>query len=426
VRKQLLKRIAEMQPTVAEICVELVRAPSENPPGDTRGIAEVAARRLRAVAGAQVDIISAEEPVANVVARLQGSGAGCRRRLIFNGHLDTFPVGDTSLWSVDPFGGVVRDGRIFGRGVTDMKAGLACSIAAFVLLADLRDAWSGELVLTLVGDEETMGRKGTEFLLNTYPEASGDAMICGDAGSPFVLRFGEKGLLWLTVEARGRAAHGAHVHLGDSAIDRLMQALEKLVQLRRQRVQTPLAIARAIARARRKSEAISGAGESRVLQSITVNIGSIAGGSSPNLVADYARAGVDIRLPVGVSIAQLKERINALLGSIPGISYEVRGAFEPNWTDPDHEIVRLTEQNGRAALGRRPVANMRVGASDSRFYRMRGIPTVVYGVTPHNMGAPDEHATLGDLFAVAQVHAMTAFDFLAKIGTDGSGRPEIK
>jgi succinyl-diaminopimelate desuccinylase len=65
---------------------------------------------------------------------------------------------------------------------------------------------------------------------------------------------------------------------------------------------------------------------------------------------------------------------------------------------------------------------MRVGASDARFYRRAGIPTIVYGVTPHNMGAPDEHATLDDIFAVAEVHTMTAFDFLAPASAAESGR----
>jgi acetylornithine deacetylase/succinyl-diaminopimelate desuccinylase-like protein len=114
-----------------------------------------------------------------------------------------------------------------------MKGGIACSIAALAALARHRDAWRGEAVLALAGDEESMGPLGTKWLLDHVPEARGDAVIIGDAGSPLVLRFGEKGFLWLEVEARGRAAHGAHVHLGENALDRLSEALDAIRALRR-------------------------------------------------------------------------------------------------------------------------------------------------------------------------------------------------
>ncbi len=86
---------------------------------------------------------------------------------------------------------------------------------------------------------------------------------------------------------------------------------------------------------------------------------------------------------------------------------------ERNWTDPAHEIVALTAANAATFLGRAPACNMRLGFSDSRFYRYKGVPSVVYGPVPHGMGGPDEHVTIEDLTAVFYVDAMTAFDFLA-------------
>src|SRR4029079_19435025 len=113
----------------------------------------------------------------------------------------------------------------YGRGVADMKGGIACSLLALQLMASCRDAWNGEIVMTLAGDEEAMRERGTAFLLDRVAHASGDAMICGDVGSPRVLRFGEKGFVWLDVEAAGKAAHGAHVHKGINAIERLIVAI---------------------------------------------------------------------------------------------------------------------------------------------------------------------------------------------------------
>jgi acetylornithine deacetylase/succinyl-diaminopimelate desuccinylase-like protein len=411
-RAALVERVRASRGRLVDMCARLVRAKSENPPGDTQAAATVAADILGQAPDAEVSFATAEYPIVNVVARLKGAGPG--RRLVFNGHLDTFPVGEAARWSVDPLGGVARDGRLYGRGVADMKGGIACSLLAFLLLAECREAWSGEVVVTLAGDEETMGHRGTDFLLETVPHASGDAMISGDAGSPQVLRCGEKGMIWLEVAAKGRAAHGAHVHLGENAVERLMAALGRLTRLRRLPVSPPDEVAAAIRRARPVSERISGAGEAKVLRSVTVNIGVVDGGTAANLVPAAAHARLDIRLPVGVGVADVEARIAEALGPLDGISYRVARSFEPTWTSPDHEIVRLLQASGREILGRAPVANLRVGASDSRLYRRRGIPSVVCGLTPHNMGGPDEFVTVEDLIAVGHMHTLAAFDFLSR------------
>ena len=130
-----------------------------------------------------------------------------------------------------PLGGMLKDGRIYGRGVSDMKGGIAAALTAVRILARLRERWRGEMVLTLAGDEENMGSLGTRWLMEHVPQAKGDAMFCGDVGSPMVVRFGEKGLCWVEIEAEGRPAHGAHVHKGTNAIDRLRQALDGLKRL---------------------------------------------------------------------------------------------------------------------------------------------------------------------------------------------------
>jgi acetylornithine deacetylase/succinyl-diaminopimelate desuccinylase-like protein len=238
-------------------------------------------------------------------------------------------------------------------------------------------------------------------------------MICGDAGSPHVLRFGEKGFVWLDLTATGRAAHGAHVHKGDNAIERLVEAMRRLFTLRDHRVVVPEAVARAMQDAREVSEAITGAGESATLATITVNCGVIQGGTSPNLIPARAEARFDIRLPVGVTVGEVDAAIAGKLEKLEGVSYRLARAVEPNWTAPDHEIIRLLQYCGSEVLGSRPVVNMRVGASDSRLYRARGLAAVVCGPTPHNMGGPDEYVTLEDLSAVAYMHALAAFDFLS-------------
>lgn len=411
VAERLRAEVARREPRLLEILSRLTAAASPNPPGDTAAVARVAGDLLREIPGMAVTEHSPAAPVVNLVGRLKGRAPG--RRLVFNGHLDTFPIGKADGWSHDPLAATLADGRVYGRGVSDMKGGMACSILAAEILAEHRDDWCGEVVLTLAGDEETMGVLGTKYLLDTVPHATGDAMICGDAGSPSVIRFGEKGLVWVEIEAEGHSAHGAHVHLGVNAYERLMAGLSRLLKLRSLLPHAPERVTEAIRGAKRLSEGLSGKGESRVLQRVTVNLGRVEAGSLPNLVPDRAWAAADIRLPVGVTVLEVERQLEALLGGLPGLRYRVLRSYEPNWTDPEHEIIRFCADRAAAALGRKPAVNMRVGASDARWYRLHGVPTVVFGPTPYNMGGADEYVTLDDLRVVAQVHTLAAFDFLS-------------
>ena len=122
-------------------------------------------------------------------------------------------------------GGGLEDGRIYSRGACEMKAGVAALVLVFVTPAEFRDAWNGEVVLTLVGDEETGGRWGTQYLLANVEEAVGDGMLNADTGSPSLVRIGEKGNVWVELEATGVANNVAYVNLGRNAVDALVDAL---------------------------------------------------------------------------------------------------------------------------------------------------------------------------------------------------------
>lgn len=398
---------------VVALTRRLMAVPSPNPPGDVRACAEEAAALIRELAPeAEVSLHATSGEVTNLVARIAGAGPG--KLLAFNAHLDTYPVNEALPWTVDPLRGELRDGRLYGRGSSDMKGGMAASILAFALLARHRAAWRGEALLTLAGDEESMGPLGTKWLLDNIPGLNrAEAVIIGDAGSPRVLRFGEKGFLWIAVEAKGTAAHGAHVHLGENAVDRLRVALDAVVRLRDLPVDAAPSVTEAIAAAKALSEPLAGVGEAHVLGSVTVNIGRVVGGTAPNLVPASARAECDIRLPVGVTCAEAEAALAAGLDELPGIAWQVLRRFEPNHTDPGAAVVRLTRAAAEEVLGGPVAVNMRVGGSDARWFRMAGLPTVVYGPTPHNMGGADEWADVAELEAVARVHALAAFDILA-------------
>ena len=359
--------------------------------------------------GIETRLVTAVHPIENVVAVVRGNGPG--RRLVFNGHLDTFGIGDPRAWSKDPYG-EREEGKIFGRGASDMKGGIAAQIFAASRLAAIRQWWPGELVLVLCGDEETAGPHGTQYVLEHCESGRGDAMMCADAGSPHVVRFGEKGVLWLQLRAQGRAGHGAHVHLGVSAIDRLLVAISALRSVTQLPVKVNEHVEASIDSAAPISEEISGAGETQTLKEITVNVGTINGGTVRNVIADRAEAAIDIRLPLGVDLDDVKSEVARLLDPLSGISYSIQSETPANTTDPRDPIVQHTLAVCNEILGRRCVATMRVGASEAPLFRARGIPSVVCGLTPFNMGAPDEYVLTEELCALGEIYALTVFDYL--------------
>src|SRR5262249_53723430 len=159
----------------------------------------------------------------------------------------------------------------------------------------------------------------------------------------------------LEVEAEGRSHHGAHVHLGDNAIERLTEALGRLVRLRAVECPIPASIRAAIEAASARSEAVSGTGETTALQQVTVSLGTIEGCTSVNIIPDRARARADIRFPPGVAVADIVAAIGRQLGDLAKIRHSVLSSSEPNWTDPDHEIVARAANNAAAFLGADPV-----------------------------------------------------------------------
>src|SRR4029077_20522624 len=108
---------------------------------------------------------------------------------------------------------------------------------------------------------------------------------------------------------------------------------------------------------------------------------------------------------------------------LPGVRWRAIRRFEPSFTKPGHEIIRRTAQVAAEVLGEQPAVNMRVGGSDSRWYRRHGVPTAVLGLTPFNMGGPDEYVLVDELLAVAKIHTLVDYDFLSAEQCPWTGCP---
>ena len=155
-------------------------------------------------------------PRVNVVGRGQGAGTGPRLHL--NGHFDVVPPGEG--WSVDPFAGVVRGGRIYGRGASDMKSGIAAAIFAVEAIRRAGVALGGGVDISGTVDEESGGFAGVAYLCKTgvISAENTDFAIIPEPFGPSRVCVGHRGVYWFDVVARGHAAHGSMPHLGRSAI----------------------------------------------------------------------------------------------------------------------------------------------------------------------------------------------------------------
>jgi succinyl-diaminopimelate desuccinylase len=408
-RADLQEQLRRDRDEIIRLVQDLVRIPSENPPGDTTDLYAFVTDYMEK-RGLDYETVAPVPEWPNLVASFEGGNPG--RHLVLNGHLDIFPAGDRSKWSVDPYAAEIRDGKLYGRGVSDMKAGTAASILTYVYLSRIREHLNGTLTLTAVSDEETGSVWGTQYLLENYPVTRGDCVLNGEPSTPRTIRFGEKGPLWIEVEINTHGGHGAYTHVSKNAIQegaRLIAELESLTELP---FDIPQDVEEKIEAARDALDDALGPGATDVVKAITLNIGLIRGGDKMNVIANGCHIEVDLRCPVGITRDALLREFEKMLGKYEGTTFKIAGGHDPAVCDPDHEMVEIIARNAEAVRGIRPYPAISIGGTDCRLWRARGIPAYVYGPTPYNMGAPDEYVTLDDLLGTVHVHALSAFDYL--------------
>ncbi len=408
-RARLEQRLREDRDRIIGAVQAMVQIPSENPPGDTTAIFDHVTRLMERQ-GLDFEVVAPQPTMPNLVASFDGGQPG--RHLVLNGHLDVFPAGDPALWQVDPFSGAIRDGKLYGRGVTDMKVGTTASILTYAYLAELRQHLKGRLTLTAVSDEETFGPWGARYLIEHRPDVLGDCVLNGEPSTPVAVRFGEKGILWLEIAVATAGGHGAYAQVSRNAIKALAAIVRELEAVEATPVTIPDDVAARIEAARAAYDSALGPNATDVLRRVTVNIGTIHGGLKVNMIAADCRAEVDIRCPIGVPTAVPLEAVEAIVARHQGATLRVLNRSEPNAVAPDHELIGIVQRNAEQITGIRPQPAISLGGTDCRLWRLKGIPAVVYGPTPNGMGQPDEYVTLDELLSVVHVHVLSAFDYL--------------
>ena len=309
-----------MTSSAVELARALVRLPSINPPGDETACIDVLASLLRG-ASLICDIHTFAAGRPSLVARLRGRSDAAP--LCFTGHVDVVPLG-TKPWALDPFGGISRDGRLHGRGSSDMKAGVAAFVDA-VLAVEPASLHRGITVVITAGEET--GCEGAFHMAKVGALGSACLLVVAEPSSNELV-LAHKGSLRLSISASGRTAHSSMPELGDNAI---YKATDWIGRLRDFAFATP---------------------PHPLLGHSTLVVTTMRGGLNINSVPDAAEFTVDFRTIPAEQHANLLARINALLGAEARIVVvtDVPGfATEPD----DPAVVPVLEAYTRA-FGRRP------------------------------------------------------------------------
>jgi succinyl-diaminopimelate desuccinylase len=413
--QRLSKAVAERAEELVALTVDLIRFPTINPPGEAYApCAEYLAHRL-AARGFETRLIRGEGapgdsdryPRTNVVARREGLGPG--PTVHFNSHIDVVEAGEG--WTVDPFAGVVRDGKVYGRGACDMKGGLAASIIAVDAFLAVYPDFRGAIEISGTVDEESGGFGGVAHLAKQgfFSKPRVDHVIIPEPLNKDRICLGHRGVWWAEIETAGSIAHGSMPFLGDSAIRHMaavLSAFEEELYPALDRKQTAMPV---VPEGARRS---------------TMNINSIHGGQtedffpglpSPN-VADSCRLVIDRRFLIEESLEDVKGEVVSLLERLkrerPRFSYRLRDLMEvlPTMTERDAPVPRALAAAIREVFGKEPDYVISPGTYDQKHVARLGHlhDCVAYGPGILDLAhRPDEWVGIDDMVESATVMAMS-------------------
>jgi succinyl-diaminopimelate desuccinylase len=291
---------------------------------------------------------------------------------------------------------------------------MTASLIAFLLLHPLADQLNGRLSVTLVSDEETAGAWGAAWLLDHHPEYVGDALLNAEPTGLDTVWIGEKGISWLKLIAEGKPGHGS-VGRGDNAITRLAEAILVARTITDLEGEAPHDVVPILNEQAKRTIFDDSTVLGDLLTHCSVNVGMLKGGIKTNVVPRYAEAEVDIRTPLGVLPEEVRAEVTRRLQAagiegvrIEPISHQTCPASVIAPTDP---LLRLLRANAKEIVGHEPELALCPGATDGRFWRSRGISTVIYGPGSHGMAEPDEYIEIEDYLNTIKVHTTTAADY---------------
>ena len=354
-----------------------------NPPGRERDCAHHAGAMLEQW-GYKVEYHEYADRRTSVIAR--GGGSDTKKPLCLTGHLDVVSLG-TRKWAHDPFSGETAGDKLYGRGTSDMKSGVAAMLIAARTFGGKLDGTPG-ITLVLTSGEEG-GCIGSKKLAETQLLGKAGAIVVGEPTSnyPFV---GHKGSIKFHASFRGVSAHGSMPHLGENAVYKAARAVAKLEAFDFKAKKHP------------------------IMGEPTMNVGTFEGGSGVNLVPDMAKIGVDIRTVPGVDHKKVLKRIKTILGKA---EMDVFSDLPPVWTAPDDDWMQRVFEICQPVLGKKPKAKTATYMTDAanllKVYA--GAPTVVLGPgEPQMAHQTDEYCSMARIGEAVAIYEALIDDWIRK------------
>ncbi len=345
----------------------LIQVDTCNPPGNEHRLALLLQAYLRGE-GLESRVITVEQGRSNLEAVVAGGGG---RKLMFCGHLDTVSPWTAEAGKYPPHGAVIEGGRMYGRGTSDMKGGLAAMLLAAVSLKQEGIRLGGDLIFLATAGEEVDSCGARHYAEQHSLGELGGLVIAEPTGSRVAV--GHKGALWLRITLHGRSAHGSMPHLGLNAVEGMMEVIALI-----------------------KRHALEWQAHDPVLGSSSLSVNSITGGVQTNVIADRCSIDVDIRTVPPLLHAELLAEITAKLDSMQqlnaGFRYEVEELLDRSvvYTDPGEELIRtalvLAGSEDKAA-----VQGVSYYTDASVLHNHGKLPVLIYGPgDPKLAHQPDE------------------------------------
>lgn len=378
------------EPAMLEFARRLIAIPSENPPGNHY---EECARALLE----ELHRLGFEDVRREGACVLASAGTGAPT-LYFSGHYDVVPA-----QSRDQFQPRIEGANLFGRGSSDMKAGLAAMIYAAAAARDERLLRKGRIGIVLVPDEETAGPRGSRDLEKRGLLGNNAIGMLTPEPTGGVVWNASRGAITLRATLRGKAAHVGRQFEGTNAVERAIPAMARLLDLKREveSRETGQRIAPAAAR-----------------NSILMIGGRVEAGTNFNVTPDFCSFTVDRRINPEESLAEERRRLCEVL---QGFEIETLQEEAAAATPADDPLGVALSRHVAGLTGKAPAFEMCPGLLETRFYAARGIAAFAYGPGLLTVShGPNEFVPVANIVRCAAVYALTAADLLGEGSASGA------
>ena len=342
---------------IINLAQQLIRIPSDETAGEQE-VCDYLESVLKSL-GMKIKIQQVKPNRPNIIAEVVGNNSG--KVIMLNGHIDTVPIGDIDKWSVDPYGGNIKNNKLFGRGATDMKGSIASMIIAIKYMMNNITNFNGKIIFTGVMAEETTGI-GTQKVVEDNIKA--DMAIVGEPSDEKIYR-AHKGTMWFNLFSYGKLEHSSESNSGsNNAIINMMKLIEEINKISKE------------------LEMI----DNDLVGHPTINVGLIEGGTKQNMIADSCKVSIDRRVLPGEDpdkiVDELRVRFNKLRSTDSRLEFDIkkdtiREAVEVSESE---QIVQELKKALNKVFNKEPIVSGMKATTDMSILVNQGkIPSVIYG-----------------------------------------------